>query len=71
MDDSLREGDRVALLVPGSLVYLAAVQSLLARGVVPIPLDPRLTSYERERILGTLSPTRVVETEDALAGLTG
>ena len=69
--DGLREGDRVALLVPGSLAYLAAVQSLLARGVIPIPLDPRLTSYERERILGSLSPTLVVETEDALAGLTG
>ncbi len=69
--DGLQEGDRVALLVPGSLTYLTAVQSLLARGVVPIPLDPRLTAYERERILGTLSPAVVVETEDALARLVG
>ncbi|WP_395694552.1 class I adenylate-forming enzyme family protein [Nocardioides sp.] len=71
MGDGLQEGDRVALLVPGSLTYLTAVQSLLARGVVPIPLDPRLTAYERERILGTLSPAVVVETEDALARLVG
>lgn len=36
----LAEGSRVALLVPGSPAYLDAVHSLLARGVVPIPLDP-------------------------------
>ena len=59
--DGLGEGDRVALLVPGSATYLAAVLALLARGVVPIPLDPRLTAYERERILAGLSPDVVVE----------
>ncbi|MCW2853684.1 MAG: hypothetical protein JWM84_3348, partial [Nocardioides sp.] len=30
----LAEGDRVALLVPGSLEYVDAVLSLLARGVL-------------------------------------
>jgi long-chain acyl-CoA synthetase len=67
----LSAGDRVALLVPGSLTYLDAVLSLLARGVVPIPLDPRLTAYERERILGSLDPALVVEAEDDLAALAG
>ena len=71
VDDGLHEGDRVALLVPGSQDYLDAVLSLLARGVLPIPLDPRLTTYERERILGHLSPDLVVETDDDLAALTG
>jgi long-chain acyl-CoA synthetase len=52
----LREGDRVALLVPPSEAYLDVVIGLLAAGVVPIPLDPRLTTYERERILAGLSP---------------
>jgi len=65
----LREGDRVALVVPGSPVYVDAVMSLLAAGVFPIPLDPRLTSYERERILGSLEPRLVVEDEEALASL--
>lgn len=65
----LREGDRVALLVPGSLTYVDAVISLLARGVFPVPLDPRLTAYERERILATLAPTLVVEDEAALRAL--
>jgi long-chain acyl-CoA synthetase len=67
--DGLHEGDRVALLVPGSHAYLEVVLSLLARGVLPIPLDPRLTAYERDRILGTLAPDLVVDSEDQLAGL--
>jgi long-chain acyl-CoA synthetase len=67
--DALREGDRVALLVPGSDRYLDAVLGLLRAGVVPIPLDPRLTAHERERILAELGPTLVVTDEGALAGL--
>ena len=69
--DGLREGDRVALLAPGSRTYLDAVMSLLARGIIPIPLDPRLTAYERERILGGLDPHLVVETEAQLVPLAG
>ncbi|HUF96935.1 MAG TPA: class I adenylate-forming enzyme family protein [Ilumatobacter sp.] len=59
-------GDRVALLVPGSETYLDAVLSLLARGVIPIPLDPRLTQFERERVLTPLAPHAIVETHDQL-----
>ncbi len=66
----LAPGDRVALLVGGSLTYLDAVISMLVRGVVPIPLDPRLTSYERERILAGLDPTLVVTDAGDLAALT-
>ncbi|GAB3783798.1 class I adenylate-forming enzyme family protein [Nocardioides ungokensis] len=65
----LREGSRVALLVPGSAAYVDLVMSLLAAGMFPIPLDPRLTSYERERILAPLRPDLVVETEDLLASM--
>ena len=62
-------GDRVALLVPGSGGYLDAVISLLVRGVVPIPLDPRLTSHERDRILASLEPALVVTDEAELGAL--
>ena len=65
----LREGSRVALLVPGSHAYLEAVMGLLAEGMFPIPLDPRLTAYERERILAHLEPDLVVDEEDTLARL--
>jgi long-chain acyl-CoA synthetase len=62
-------GARVALLVPGSGTYLDVVLGLLAAGVVPIPLDPRLTAHERGRILTGLDPTLVVTDERALAAL--
>ena len=65
----LREGDRVALLVPGSLEYVDVVLRLLTAGVFPIPLDPRLTEAERTRILTPLEPTLLVEDEAALAAL--
>lgn len=69
MTSALAEGSRVALLVPGSPAYLDAVRSLLARGVLPIPLDPRLTAGERDRILDQLSPDLVVTDEAALLEL--
>ncbi|WP_246160755.1 class I adenylate-forming enzyme family protein [Nocardioides humilatus] len=60
------EGDRVALLVPGSLAYVDVVLRLLSVGAFPIPLDPRLTAVERERILAPLAPTLVVEDDSTL-----
>ena len=69
MPTPLPEGSRVALLVPGSLLLLETVMALLSRGALPVPLDPRLTAYERERILGGLDPALVVTDEEALAAL--
>lgn len=60
MPHDLQPGDRVALLVAGSSAYVDAVLSLLVRGVVPIPLDPRLTEQERAGILADLEPQQVV-----------
>jgi len=65
----LGEGDRVALLVPGSHAYLEAVLALLERGVFPIPLDPRLTEHERHRVLAPLRPVLVVTDEADLPAL--
>jgi len=64
-----RPGDRVALLLPGSHEYVDAVLRLLTAGVFPIPLDPRLTATEQERILAGLAPTTVVRSPDELADL--
>ena len=65
----LREGSRVALLVPGSPDYVDLVMSLLSAGIAVIPLDPRLTTYERARILDPLAPDLVVETQEQLAAM--
>jgi long-chain acyl-CoA synthetase len=68
---SLAEGSRVALLVPGSLPYVEVVLSLLARGIFPVPLDPRLTPGERDRILAVVRPDLVVDDAADLAALAG
>jgi long-chain acyl-CoA synthetase len=59
----------VALLVPASREYVDVVISLLVRGLVPIPLDPRLTDHERRHLLADLDPAVVVADESDLAAL--
>ncbi|MEP6817108.1 MAG: AMP-binding protein, partial [Marmoricola sp.] len=56
----LSPGDRVALLVPGSVAYVELVIALLRRGVFPIPMDAALTAIERDRLLADLAPRHVV-----------
>jgi long-chain acyl-CoA synthetase len=65
----LAPGDRVALLQPGSAAYVELVVRLLAAGVFPVPLDPRLTAAERDGILADVRPTALVDTPDAVARL--
>ncbi|MBD8869673.1 class I adenylate-forming enzyme family protein [Nocardioides donggukensis] len=65
----LSPGDRVALLLPGSTTYVEHVLALLRAGIHPVPLDPRSTSRERERLLAVVDPHHVVERADDLAAL--
>jgi long-chain acyl-CoA synthetase len=44
---------------------------LLAAGIFPVPLDPRLTPTERAGILGDVTPSVVVEDHDSLEMLHG
>ncbi len=65
----LRPGDRLALVLPGSPGYLAVVLGALRSGMVPVPLDPGLTAYEREPLLAAVEPALTVTTSAELAGL--
>ncbi|WP_235503569.1 class I adenylate-forming enzyme family protein [Aeromicrobium sp. Root344] len=65
----IREGDRVVLCVPGSADYVSAVLGAARSGVVPVPLDPRLTAYERDAIIRDVEPTLVVDEPAALTAL--
>jgi long-chain acyl-CoA synthetase len=65
----LRPGDRVALLQPGSPAYVDLVIGLLSAGIFPVPLDPRLTAAERNRILSDVAPRLVVDTPEQLDSL--
>lgn len=67
--DRLEEGARVALLVPGDHSYVDLVLALLERGIFPIPLDPGLTTAERERILAPIDPVLTVTNPRDLAAL--
>ena len=62
----IEPGDRVALLVPGSEDYVRLVIGFLQAGVVPVPLDPRLTESERRAVLADIEPALGVDDPDPL-----
>lgn len=65
----LSPGDRIALLVPGSVAYVELVMGLLAAGMFPVPLDPRLTEHERKTILADIDPRIVVDDPSLVASM--
>ena len=58
-------GDVVALLLPNTWGLAAALWGGLALGATVAPLNPLLAADERERILGHLGPTAVLDTAPA------
>lgn len=62
-------GDRVVLLAPASPHYLGVVLGALRSGVIPVPLDPRLTASEREPLLQDVQATMVVDDPAVVADL--
>jgi long-chain acyl-CoA synthetase len=71
--DGVAAGDVVALLLPNTWAFVAALWGGLALGATVAPLNPLLAGDERERILGHLEPKAVVDAapaeETAGAGL--
>ncbi|WP_370199447.1 class I adenylate-forming enzyme family protein [Aeromicrobium sp.] len=65
----LGTGDRLVLLCPGEPAYASVVLGAARSGVVPVPLDPRLTAWERERVLDDLDAALVVDDSAALRAL--
>lgn len=65
----LRAGDRVALLLPGSVTYAEATLAMLTAGVFPVPLDPALTPGELAPVLEDVAPAAVVTDPADLAVL--
>jgi long-chain acyl-CoA synthetase len=65
----LAAGERLVLAVPGSTTYVSVVLGAARSGVVPIPLDPRLTAYERDAIIADVDPGLVVSDGETLAEL--
>lgn len=65
----LEPGDRLVLSVPGSAAYLSVVLGALRSGVVPVPLDPRLTAFERDKIVADVAPSMIVDSQAELMAL--
>ena len=59
--DGVRPGDVVALLLPNAWGFVAALWGGLALGATVAPLNPLLAGDERERILGHLAPSAVID----------
>jgi long-chain acyl-CoA synthetase len=58
--DAVGPGDVVALLLPNTWRFVAALWGGLARGATVAPLNPLLAGQERERILAHLAPKLVI-----------
>ncbi len=65
----LHHGDRVALLTPGTAATVDLVLAASRSGIVPVPLDPRLTPRERALVLDQVEPSLVVDDPVALDDL--
>ncbi len=65
----LGTGDRMVMLLPGSAGYLSAVLGALRVGVVPVPLDPRLTPFERAPLLDDADPALILQDPAELAAM--
>ena len=65
----LAVGDRVVLSMAGSGDYVNVVLGASRSGVVPVPIDPRLTPYERDAIIAEVEPSLVIDSPAALQSL--
>jgi long-chain acyl-CoA synthetase len=68
-DLGLSEGDRLVLSLSGSVDYVSVVLGATRSGIVPVPLDPRLTAYERDAILRDVAPAHIVDSPADLDAL--
>lgn len=65
----LGAGDRVVLSLPGSADYVGVVLGASRSGIVPVPLDPRLTPHEFGQIVDDVEPSLVIREPAELAQL--
>jgi long-chain acyl-CoA synthetase len=74
IDQGLRAGDRVALVLPAALESAVLYWAVLRAGGVVIPLDPRLPPLDLERRLRSCAPQRAFigsEDHEAAEAVTG
>lgn len=64
-------GERVVVSLPNGPEVVAVAWACLASGRIPVPLDPRLTPFERDPILAEIDPALVLDRLTRLDDLIG
>jgi long-chain acyl-CoA synthetase len=69
-DRALAEGDRIAIVATSTLDVLVVGLAALRRGIVPVLVNPALTTAERQVILDDAEPALVLSAADLAAAVT-
>ncbi|WP_223471740.1 MULTISPECIES: class I adenylate-forming enzyme family protein [unclassified Pseudomonas] len=56
-------GDKVALVLPNGVAFIAYYLAIIGRGAIPVILNYKLTSFEMASVVSLARPTLVVTTE--------
>ncbi|MGN8342741.1 class I adenylate-forming enzyme family protein [Pseudomonas sp. SMV71] len=59
-------GDKVALVLPNGVAFIACYLALIGRGAIPVILNYKLTPFEMTSVVSIARPTLVVTTETLL-----
>lgn len=59
----INPGERIALVLPNGIDFIAYYLAIVGRGAIPVILNPKLTSYELNNVLGSAQPVLVVTTD--------
>jgi acyl-CoA synthetase (AMP-forming)/AMP-acid ligase II len=70
-DVGVRPGQAVGVMLPNGIDLVATLFGVWRADAVYVPLNPRLTDPEIDRIVGTLSPAAIVTTADHATRLHG
>ena len=56
-------GDKVALVLPNGVAFIAYYLAIIGRGAIPVILNHKLTAFEMNSVVSLARPTLVVTTE--------
>ncbi|OPG75074.1 AMP-dependent synthetase, partial [Pseudomonas ogarae] len=56
-------GDKVALVLPNGVAFIAYYLAIIGRGAIPVILNYKLTPFEMANVVSLARPTLVVTTE--------
>ncbi|QLF94929.1 acyl--CoA ligase [Pseudomonas sp. ABC1] len=58
--------DRVAIILPNGMEFIACYMAVLGSGAIPVILNCKLTGYEMEGVMAVAAPALVITSQDLL-----